>query len=166
MEKIIYFPIMAALESHNLISSFQFGFCCKHIRTIHDMASSLKNCSSVYCLLLDFSKAFGSVPHERLLLKLHAIGIRGNLLQWIGCFLTSRLQRVVINEKFSSWLLVQFGVPNGSILDPLFLSYMLMTFTQLFIIPIMAYLLMICQYTKTCQQQLTVHPCSRILFYH
>ena len=110
MEKIIHSHIMAALESHNLISSFQFGFCCKRstvdllLRTIHDMALSLENRSSVHCLLLDFSKAFDSVPHERLLLKLDAIGIRGHLLQWIRCFLTSRLQWVVINGKFSSWL--------------------------------------------------------------
>ena len=87
MEKIVHSQIMAALESRKLISSFQFGFCCKHstvdllLRTIHDMALSLKNRSSVHCLLLDFSKAFDSVPHERLLLKLEAFGVRCHLLQ-------------------------------------------------------------------------------------
>ena len=89
MEKIVHSQIVAALESRKLISSFQFGFRCKHstvdllLRTIHDMALSLENRSSIHCLLLDFSKAFDSVPHERLLLKLEAFGVRGHLLQWI-----------------------------------------------------------------------------------
>ena len=161
--------IMAALESYNLISSFQFGFCYKHstvdllMRTIYDMALSLENRSSVHCLLLDFSKAFDSVPLERLLLKLDAIGIRGHLLQWIRCFLTIRLQRVVINGKFFHDYQYSQGYPKGLFLSLHYLSYMLMTFTQLFVILIMACLQMICQYTRMCQHQLTVPCCSRIL---
>ena len=37
---------------------------------------------------LDFSKAFDTVPHKRLLLKLHRLGIGGKLLQWAEAFLT------------------------------------------------------------------------------
>ena len=86
MEKIIHSHIVSCLESKNLLNSFQFGFRSCHStvdllqHTTHDMALALERSSSLHCLLLDLSKAFDSVPHERLLLKLDAIGIRGKLL--------------------------------------------------------------------------------------
>ena len=59
--------------------------------TTHDMALALEGHSSLHCLLLDFSKAFDSVSHERLLLKLDAVGVRGKLLTWIRGFLTCQV---------------------------------------------------------------------------
>ena len=51
---------------------------------------------------LDFAKAFDSVPHRRLLLKLSSFGIEGKLLAWIEHFLVDRRQRVVIRGSVSS----------------------------------------------------------------
>ena len=48
-------------------------------------------------ILLDFSKAFDKVAHEKLLLKLHHYGIRGDSLKWIIDFLDNQKQAVVIN---------------------------------------------------------------------
>ena len=103
----------------------QYGFRIKRSTTdllltaIHDWADSLNNRLSTHCVLIDFAKAFDSVSHERLLLKLQAYGVSGLLLQWFRSFLTTREQRVVINGHSSDWSHVSSGVPQGSILEPL-----------------------------------------------
>ena len=55
-----------------------------------------------------------------MILKLNQYGILENLLRLIKCFLKNRKQRVVLNGQTSSWTNVLAGVPQGSILDPLF----------------------------------------------
>ena len=75
-------------------------------------------------IFLDLSKAFDSVPHERLLLKLNRYGIDGQLHLWFRYFLTNRKQRVMIRGSYSEWSPVISGVPQGSILGPImFLIY-------------------------------------------
>ena len=71
-------------------------------------------------VFFDISKAFDKVWHEGLLFKLKENGISGNLLNVIANFLYQRKQRVVLNGQHSSWTNVQAGVPQGSILGPLF----------------------------------------------
>ena len=60
---------------------------------------------SVHCIFLDLAKAFDSVPHSHLLLKLECWGIKGDLLRWLKYFLTMWFQRVIISGSFSNWLL-------------------------------------------------------------
>ena len=67
----------------------------------------------------DFAKAFDSVAHEWLLLKLEAIGIKGDLLQWVRSFLIGRTQCVKIEGETSGWQKVLSGIPQGSVLGPL-----------------------------------------------
>ena len=71
-------------------------------------------------LYFDFKKAFDKVPHERLLIKLKAYGITGKLLDWIRSFLQGRKQRVTLDGANSSWTDVLSGVPQGSVLGPIF----------------------------------------------
>jgi len=86
--------IVSALEGHGLLSDFQHGFRAKRSavgllsEAVHDWALALEQRSSVYSLYLDLAKAFDSVPHYHLLLRLGLFGVRGDLLNWFGTFLT------------------------------------------------------------------------------
>lgn len=62
-------------------------------------------------VFLDLTKAFDSVPHEPLLIKLYSLGIEGKLFNWLSHFLTCRKQRVVVRGTFSDWAPVISGTP-------------------------------------------------------
>ena len=70
-------------------------------------------------LLTDLSKAFDCIPHDLFIAKLEAYGFQIDALKLIYDYLSNRKQRVKINETFSSWKDIEFGVPQGSILGPL-----------------------------------------------
>ena len=72
---------------------------------------------SVY---LDISKAFERVWHDGLIYKLKRCGVSGQLLCLIQDFLGNRKQRKVLNGQCSNWVDISAGVPQGSILGPLF----------------------------------------------
>ena len=65
------------------------------------------------------SKAFDCLSHELLIAKLDAYGFDENALILVNSYLSNRKQRVKINNKYSSWSEILFGVPQGSILAPL-----------------------------------------------
>ena len=54
-------------------------------------------------IFLDFSKAFDSVPHVRLITKIKAYGIQGPLLSWLNSFLINRNKRVIVRGTYSKW---------------------------------------------------------------
>ena len=90
------------MDRHSLISENQHGFrkrrSCETqlVTTVQDLASSLNSRSQLVMIIMDFSKTFDTVLHERLLSKLHLLGIRGKLLDWIRHFLTRRHQQVIL----------------------------------------------------------------------
>ena len=71
-------------------------------------------------VFLNLSKAFGRVWHDGLLYKLNSNGIDGNLFKLSKSFLNNRCQRVVLNGQSSVRKWVTAGVPQGSVLRPLF----------------------------------------------
>lgn len=71
-------------------------------------------------LFLDLSKAFDLVDHELLLSKLYDAGCRGPISDLIASYLNGRCQRVAIGTELSDIGYLTVGVPQGSILGPLF----------------------------------------------
>ena len=115
---------------NNLLSKHQHGFvpnksCVTNLlETLDLITQELENGNCVDEALLDFAKAFDSVPHNRLCLKLSLYGINGKLLAWCKEFLSHRLQRVVLGDVVSDWVEVTSRVPQGSVLGPiLFVVY-------------------------------------------
>ena len=78
---------------------------------------AIKDLSILY---LDFLKPFDTVPQNILIQKLYSIGVGGKLIQLISSNLTNRKHYVKINNEVSDLIEVTSGVPQGSILGPLF----------------------------------------------
>ena len=69
-------------------------------------------------LLTDLSKAFVCLPHDLIIAKLNAYGFSLPALNLIQSYLANRKQRTKINDSYSPWSDILFGVPQGSILGP------------------------------------------------
>ena len=88
------------------------------ISLIEKWEKSVDNGGAFGALLTDLSKAFDCLPHELLIAKLDAYGFDKSSLKLIHSYLSNRKQRVKVNDRYSSWSEILFGVPQGSILGP------------------------------------------------
>ena len=131
-EKILYDNLYRYLQQNKLLNENQSGFrkgdsCVSQLLAItHEIYKSFDGSSSLDTrgVFLDISKAFDKVWHEGLLFKLKSYGVEESFYEIIKDYLQNRKQRVVLCGQSSSWLDVNAGVPQGSVLGPLlFLIY-------------------------------------------
>ena len=106
------------MTKNGLFVDEQHGFvpprnCMTNLLTaLEEWTRIIDEGGSLDLIYTNFAKAFDSVPHVRLLLKLNS------LLAWIKAFLSNRKQRVVIEGESLSWTTVESGIPQGSDLGP------------------------------------------------
>ena len=97
---------MAHLNKEGLITDNQHGFkqgrsCETQLAIfVHDIQSALDIGKEIDAVFLDFTKAFDTVPHQRLLVKLKSFDINNSIISWISSFLSGRQQRVVVDGFF------------------------------------------------------------------
>ena len=98
---------MTYLEEHNILTDlnhgFRAGFSCEThlLTTMHGLFSSFDTGTQTDMAVLDFSKAFDTVPHSKFLNKLPHFGIGGTILEWLNKFLTGITTKVVLDGKMS-----------------------------------------------------------------
>ena len=123
IERVVYEQIENYLSSHNILYEFQSGFIKAHSCLLYLMDQIKEEVNEgKYCgmVMLDLQKAFDTVNHTILLAKLRALGFNNTSLQWIQSYLEGREQVVDVNGIISNPLPLSCGVPQGSILGPLF----------------------------------------------
>ena len=130
MERVIANEISNYLLQHGLISRQQHGFLAKRstttnlTETLNDWTLAIDNKQSVTVPYIDYQKAFDSVCHNKLFIKLKAYGIKGSLLLWIMDFLSARSQVTRIGLALSTEKYLVSGIVQGSCIGPLlFLIY-------------------------------------------
>ncbi|XP_076053668.1 uncharacterized protein LOC143032672 [Oratosquilla oratoria] len=102
--------IVLHLENNNLISDSQHGFrqgrsTLTNLLTYTEyLSSALDQQVPVDVVYLDCKRAFDTVPHERLLTKLEAYGIRGNLWRWCGSLELQPNETKSLNARLASTL--------------------------------------------------------------
>ena len=126
-EKVLYNRLYSFFMSKNVIYNKQFGFRKNH-STSHAINYSVNKIISELQprnhVIIDLSKAFDTLDHSKLIIKLEHYGIRGMSLDLLKSYLTNRQQYTDLNGTESDLSNIDYGVPQGSVLGPLlFLIY-------------------------------------------
>ena len=127
-ERVIYDQMYLYFNNNNLLADEQFGFRKNHsteyaaIKLVDHISNEMESGKTPVTLFIDLSKAFDTLSFDILLQKLNYYGIAGVNLKLMANYLRNRKQYVVFNNHNSEITDIRCGVPQGSILGPLFFS--------------------------------------------
>jgi hypothetical protein len=127
-EKILCKKLVSFLNHNNAIFKFQFGFRKLYSTTLalieftDSIRRLLDDGNYAISIFVDLTKAFDTVDHEILLHKLDFYGIRGHANNFFRSYLSGRSQYTIVNGESSDINNIHCGVPQGSVLGPLFFA--------------------------------------------
>ena len=127
-ERILYNQLYEYFNSNNLLAEQQYGFRSNHsteyaaVKFVDHISKEMESGNTPAALYIDLSKAFDTLSFDILLYKLSHYGIKDNAFKLLKSYLTDRKQFVVFNNQNSETTDITTGVPQGSILGPLFFS--------------------------------------------
>lgn len=130
LERVVYQQLVTYFESNQLFYKFQSGFRSKHScetaiqYLITEWKCDLDSNKVILATFLDLRRAFETVDRQILIDKLRKYGVKELALSWLESYLANRRQIVKFNNVTSKEALIEYGVPQGSVLGPLlFLIY-------------------------------------------
>lgn len=132
-EKLIAFQLKTFLDVNHIICPQQHGFVSSRststaVVTLSQLIlSALHNHNVAVSVFIDIKKAFDTVSHSILLMKLEAYGVRSGALEFFKSYLSSRQQQVVLKQFKSAYQTVTCGVPQGQFWDRFYFRSLLMT---------------------------------------
>ena len=122
-ERYLHEKLMVYLDDiiSKFVSAYRKTYSSSHvlIRLIESWKNALDIGKVSGAVLMDLSKAFDCIPHDLLIAKLHAYGIKPSALTFFYSYLKRRKQNVTINNTSSTFQFILSGVPQGSILGPI-----------------------------------------------
>jgi hypothetical protein len=125
MESLISKSVLNHMITNNLFTKSQHGFLSKcstltaQLPCYNEWFKALDNGHWIDVISLDYSKAFDTVSHNKLMYKVQQYGFSSKMCAWITSFLQDRKQCVRVGNVLSSWSEVLSGASQGSACGPL-----------------------------------------------